>query len=344
MVRKDVRTLSAAVQQNLRVNVVLYLRKHKGTQAEAAETFGLSLSAVKKVWGIYKMKGMKGLRIAKLGRPKGGAALTNAEVRKICTKIRAATPDEYDIPYFLWTTDAVRLLIKQVAGIDYSSRHVGRLLKEWGFSYQKPLYKAYEQDSRKVAAWLEDQYRRIAAKAKRQKAIIYWEDETGMRSDHQAGKSWSPKGRTPVIARTGQRFSLNMIAAVSNQGYLQFMIVDGKFNSEVFIAFLRQLIKGHDQKIMLIVDGHPSHKTKKVELWLNDHQQAIELFYLPPYSPELNPAEYFNQDIKTNAVGKARPKTKEELKAIVKAFATKKRKHRQKIKNYFHAQQVNYAA
>jgi len=344
MQKRDARKLSPAVQQNLRVDVVLFLRKKKGTQAEAAEIFRLSLAGVKKIWGIYKRKGMQGLRIGQRGRPKGKAGLTAPVVKKICKMIIAGTPDVYDIAYFLWTTDAVRLLIKQVTGINYTARHVGRFLAQWGFTCQKPVYKAYEQNPQRVKVWLEDEYIRIVAKAKREKAIIYWEDETGMRSDHQAGKTYSPKGRTPVIRRTGQRFSLNMIAAISNKGYLQFMLLDGKFNGEVFIKFLNQLIKGHTQKIFLIVDGHPSHKTKKVQQWVHQHKKSIELFFLPPYSPELNPTEYFNQDIKTNAIGKTRPKNKEELKTIVKAFAKRKRNNLEAVKNYFHATHVKYAA
>jgi transposase len=287
---------------------------------------------------------MQGLKVGKRGRPAGKAGISPSVAKKICKMIIKGTPDVYGIPYFLWTTDGVRLLIKKIAGVDYTRRHVGRFLDQWGFTCQKPVYKAYEQDAGKVKVWLEDEYKRIAAKAKRQKAIIYWEDETGMRSDHQAGKTFSPKGQTPVIRRTGQRFSVNMVAAISNRGYLQFMLLEGKFNGEVFIKFLNQLVKGHRQKVFLIVDGHPAHKTKKVQQWVYERRQFIELFFLPPYSPELNPTEYFNQDIKTNAIGKTRPKNKEELKMIAKSFAKRKKKDPEAVRKYFHARHVKYAA
>jgi transposase len=254
------------------------------------------------------------------------------------------TPDVYGIPYFLWTTDGVRLLIIQIAGINYTRRHVGRFLAQWGFTCQKPIYKAYEQNPARVKVWLEDEYKKIVAKAKRQKAIMYWEDETGMRSGHQAGNTYSLRGQTPVIRRPGQRFSVNMVAAISNKGYLEFMLLEEKFNGGVFIKFLKQLTKNHRQKIFLIVDGHPAHKTKKVQEWVYENRKSIELFFLPPYSPELNPTEYFNQDIKTNAIGKTRPKNKEELKGIAKSFAKMKRRNPASIKKYFHAEHVKYAA
>jgi transposase len=112
-----------------------------------------------------------------------------------------------------------------------------------------------------------------------------------MRSDHQAGPSYAPAGETPGIKKTGQRFSINMISAISNQGHLQFMLIDGSFNTDVFITFLQQLIKYSRQKIYFVTDGHPAHKTKKLNEWLAENENRIEIFFLPPYSPELNPQE-----------------------------------------------------
>mgnify|MGYP005863649191 FL=1 len=128
--------------------------------------------------------------------------------------------------------------------------------------------------------WLEKEYPAIKKRAQSEKAIIYFGDETGMRSDHQAGRSYAPAGETPVIKKTGQRFSLNMISAISNRGHLQFMIMDGRFNSEVFQTFLKRMIKYSKQKIYFITDGHPAHKTKKLNEWLAQNKKRIEVFFL----------------------------------------------------------------
>jgi transposase len=164
-----------------------------------------------------------------------------------------------------------------------------------------------------------------------------------MRNDHHAGRTYAPKGQTPIIRSTGNRFKANMISAISNRGLLKFMIYD-RFNSEVFIKFLSRLIERSSQKIYLIVDGHPAHKTVAVKEWLETYKNKIELFYLPGYSPELNSDEYLNQDLKTNAVGKNRPGNKNELISNVKSFLRKKQINPVNVMAYFKADQVKYAA
>ena len=226
-------------------------------------------------------------------------------------------------------------------------------MKSWGYTSQKPIRKAFEQKPEKVKRWLEEEYPAIQKRAIKEKAVIYFGDETGMRSDHQAGKSYAPKGKTPVIKATGKRFSLNMISAISNKGHLQFRIIDGSFNGEVFQSFLEGMIKYGKRKIFYITDGHPAHKTKKMKAWLEEKQDKIEVFFLPPYSPELNPQEYLNQDIKTNVIGKKRPINKEQMKSNVEAFTCtvyevrgmKKRKEdKMQVAKYFHERHVKYAA
>ena len=165
-----------------------------------------------------------------------------------------------------------------------------------------------------------------------------------MRSDHQAGRSYTLAGETPVIKKTGQRFSLNMISAISNKGHLQFMIIDGRFNGEVFITFLKQMIKYSRQKIYFVTDGHPAHKTKKLNEWLSENIDRIEVFFLPPYSPELNPQEYVNQDVKTNIIGKKPPINKAQMRTNVEDFMYKRKNDKRQVQKYFHVSHVRYAA
>jgi len=268
-------------QEAIRLKVVGYLQKKLGTQNQCAEVFELSERSVNRIWSKYKQGGKRSLNNKRRG-VQGGKKINgkqSAEVRKI---IKDKLPDQLKLPFGLWTREAVQQLIPDTYGITISRWQVGRYLKSWGYTPQKPISKAFEQKPEKVKKWLEEEYPSIKKRAQKENAIIYFGDETGMRSDHQAGRSYAPAGQTPVIKKTGQRFSLNMISAISNRGHLQFMIIDGRFNSEVFEMFLRQMIKYSRQKIYFVTDGHPARKTKKLNEWLSLNKKKIEVFFLTP--------------------------------------------------------------
>jgi transposase len=330
-------------QEAIRLKVVGYLQKKLGTQNQCAEVFELSERSVNRIWSKYRQGGKRSLNNKKRG-VQGGKKINgkqSAEVRKL---IKDKLPDQLKLPFGLWTREAVQQLILDRYGITLSRWQVGRYLKSWGYTPQKPISKAFEQKPEKVKKWLEEEYPAIKKRAQREDAIIYFGDETGMRSDHQAGRSYAPSGQTPVIKKTGQRFSLNMISAISNRGHLQFMIIDGRFNSEVFENFLRQMIKYSRQKIYFVTDGHPAHKTKKLTEWLSLNKKKIEVFFLPPYSPELNPQEYVNQDVKTNVIGKKRPINKTQMRANVEDFMNNRKNDKKQVQKYFHVRHVRYAA
>lgn len=279
MQKKDGRNRTATSQATIREQVINYLKKKRGSQGEAAEIFGLHIRSVNRMWAKYKSGGSRNIKEKKRG-VQGGKKIdgkTAAEVRKL---IKDKLPDQLKLPFGLWTREAVQQLIFDRYGIELSRWQVGRYLKSWGYTPQKP---------EKVKEWLNKEYPAIKKRAAKENAVIYFGDETGMRSDHQAGKSYAPQGQTPVIKKTGQRFSLNMISAISNKGHLQFMILYGRFNGEAFQTFLKQMIKYSRQKIYFVIDGHPAHKTKMLNEWLAENKDRIEIFFLPPYSPELNP-------------------------------------------------------
>jgi transposase len=340
---KNKKRESADAQASKRKQIVNYLKKKLGTQESASKIFGLSESGVHKIWKKYREGGIRKIEKRKRGI-KGGKKLKGKEAAEIRRMIKDKLPDQLKLPFGLWTREAVQQLIKDKYEVELSRWQVGRYLKSWGYTPQKPIAKAFEQKPEKVKAWLKKEYPAIKRKAKKEKGVIYFGDETGMRSDHQAGKSYAPKGKTPVIKKTGQRFSLNMISAISNKGHLQFMILDGRFNGEVFETYLKQLIKYSRQKIFFITDGHPAHKTKKLNEWLEENKHRIEVFFLPPYSPELNPQEYVNQDVKTNIIGKKRPINKAQMKNNVNEFMTKRKNNKKQVQKYFHEKHVKYAA
>jgi len=343
MAKKDGRYRTASAQATIREQVVDFLKKKRGTQNQALEIFGLSQSGVEKIWRKYKTQGKRGIIEKKRG-VQGGKKINGKQSAEVRRLIKDKLPDQLKLPFGLWTREAVQQLILDRYGIELSRWQVGRYLRSWGYTPQKPISKAFEQKPEKVKEWLEKEYPAIKKRAAKENAVIYFGDETGMRSDHQAGKSYAPQGETPVIKKTGQRFSLNMISAISNKGHLQFMILDGRFNGEVFKTFLKQMIKYSRQKIYFVTDGHPAHKTKMLNEWLTENKDRIEVFFLPPYSPELNPQEYVNQDVKTNIIGKKRPVNKAQMRTNVEDFMNGRKNDRKQVQKYFHVSHVRYAA
>ncbi len=330
-------------QEAKRMLVIEFLKKEKGTQNQAAEYFKLNERTVRRIWQQYKLTGKRSLVSKKRG-VRSGIKINGKQAAEVRNLIKEKMPDQLKLSFGLWTREAVQELIKQRYGIVLSRWQVGRYLKRWGYTPQKPITKAFEQNPARVKEWLDKEFPAIKKRAAKEKAVIYFEDEVGMRSDHQAGRSYAPKGETPVIKKTGQRFSLNMVSAISNKGHVEFMLLDGSFNGGVFLEFLAQLVKYKQQKIFLIVDGHSAHKTRAVNAWLEENKHKIELFFLPPYSPELNAQEYVNQDLKTNVIGKKRPINKAEMRSNVEEFMNGRKNDRKQVQKYFHESHVMYAA
>jgi transposase len=342
---KDARSLDQSAQETLRIRAVKALLKGK-TQEQVAEIFGVTRQAVGKWWAAYGDGGLPALR-KKSRRPKSAddrGGLYGWQCSSIVRTIMRKTPDQLELSFMLWTREAVAELIADRFKIKLSKWTVGRLLKKWGMSPQRPVKKAYEQQPEDVKRWIDHEYPKIARKAAWEKAEIHWGDEMGIRSDDQIGRTYSKVGHTPVVETPGRRFSCQMISTVTNRGTLRFMVFDGKFNAGVLLNFLKRLIKTVKLKIFLILDGHPVHKSKKVRQWIADNINKIELFVLPAYSPELNPDELLNQDVKTNAVRKKRASNKEELKKNLVGYLRGRQKRPDIVKRYFHHKHVRYAA
>jgi len=314
------------------------------SQTEAARVFGVTRQIVGRWIKACRAGGVAALAAHKRG-PKGCHSRLNGwQAATICNLIRDRDPEQLKLPFVLWTSDAVRMLIRRRFGITVSSRSVRRYLAHWGFTPQKPRRAAYERDPEAVKHWLEAEYPAICAKAKQAKARIYWGDEMGVRSDHQAGRSYAPRGQTPVTRGTGQRFGANMISAITNRGDLTFMVFQRRFTVPVFLRFLRRLVKQANRKTFLIVDSHPVHRSRAVAKWLQEHVEQIELFFLPGYSPDLNPDEMLNNDVKSNAVGKRRPHNRPQLMRHVRTYLGRRREKPELVRRYFHADTVRYAA
>lgn len=338
----DGRKLSKEAQLEIRMRVIEHWQKH-GNMAQAGTLFGIPYITVRKWVNKFNNEGIGSIKSDQRGRPEG-KELNKTQEDKIIRKLIDKTPDQLKLRFGLWTRESVSELIWREYGIRRSVWQIGRYLKEWGFTPQKPVYQFYEQNNEVVKEWLTKVYPKIKIKAQRDRATIFWGDETGIWSKDTRGRSFAPKGKTPRILKTGKQFGITMISAITNRGKLYFMFHKGGVNSEVFLKFLVKLIKNQKNKIYLIVDNFPSHKTKKIKYWLEQNKKKIELFYLPPYSPELNPDEYLNQDLKANITGKISMTTSDELKKGVRNFMNKRKRNPLQIKKYFHHNKVKYAA
>ena len=206
------------------------------------------------------------------------------------------------------------------------------------------MRKAYEQNPKAVKKWLEEEYPAIAANAKKEKAEIHWGDETGLSNNCQHGRSYSPRGRTPAIRLPAKKERINLISSITNQGKTRFMIYDGTMNSDTLIKFFKRLIKDADKKVYLVLDNLRVHHSKPVKKWVQEHKDQIELFFLPSYSPELNPDEYLNCDLKDGVHSSVPARTKPNLKKMAVSHLRKIQKLPERVKNYFKHPKIAYAA
>ena len=339
---KDARSLSPKAQEAIRIKAVEAVVSGN-KQVEIAKLFGITRQALGKWVKAYRENGSKALKAKRQGRPKGGSLLP-WQAAQISKTVIDHTPEQLKFPFYLWTREAVAQLIEHRFNKRLSIWTVGRYLKRWGFTPQKPLRQAVERDPVKVKKWLEKDYPAIRKQAKQEKAQVFWGDEMGLRSDHSAGRSFSKRGQKPIIKTTGTRFSCNMISAITNQGQLNFMVFKENFNANVFLDFLKRLVKHSKAKVFLIVDNHRSHRAKKVQKWLEKNKKYIRLFFLPGYSPDLNPDELLNQDIKSNAVGRKRAHNLSELLKNVRSFLFSRKRQSHKVRQYFLKENVRYAA
>ena len=340
----DMRSLSRDARHERRVQVIR-LREAGQTYDEIAAQTGLSRTGVFDICKRHAAAGGKALRDAPSGRKSGDGrlldAVQEAMVRKLITD---KTPDQLKMPYALWTRKAVADLIEQRFGIRLPVRTMGLYLARWGFTPQKPMKKAYEQSPAAVKKWLDEDYPVIAARAKAEGAEVHWGDESGLRSDDVRGRGFAPKGQTPVIRVNSKRHGLSVISTVTNKGQMRWRIFDGALNTNILIDFLRRLIKGASKKLFLILDNLRVHHAKLVKAWLAEHADAIEVFYLPSYSPELNPDEMANADIKQGVTTLAPARTKLQLVKATARHLRSVQRQPERIRSYFQHGPVRYAA
>lgn len=340
----DMRSLPREARRERRVQVIR-LRKAGQTYEQIAAQTGLSRTGVFNICRRHEAGGAAALKDAPGGRKPGEKRrLTAAQEKTMRQFILDKTPDQMKLPYALWTRAAVARLIHERLDIQLPVRTVGLYLKRWGFTPQKPMKKAYEQSPAAVKKWLEEEYPVIAANAKAERAEIHWGDETGLRSDDVRGRSYAPQGQTPVVRVNHKREGLSVISTVTNKGAMRWKIFDGALNADILIDFTKRLVRDAKRKVYLILDNLRVHHSKPVKKWLAEHRDEIEVFYLPSYSPELNPNEMANADLKQAVTKGAPARTKLHLVKATAGHLRSVSRQPERVKSYFEHEPVRYAA
>jgi transposase len=312
------------------------------TPSEVARILGVTRAAVYGWLARLQQGGEGALEARKRGgrKPK----LNGKAIAWLYQAITLGDPRQYRFEFALWTSKMVAELIWRRFDVRLSKASTCRLLNRLGLSPQRPLWRAYQQDPHVVEKWLREDFPRIQALAKAKKARIWFGDEAGLRSDAHAGTTWARKGKTPVVSTTGTRFGMNLFSAVNRQGEFRFMGVKGRINAGEFIEFLKRLVCGASHPVFLIVDGHPTHKAAKVERHVKTTNGRLQLFYLPPYAPELNPDELVWNDLKNNGIGRKSIVDLKQLRRDATSHLRSLQKMPRKIRSFFQTKTTVYAA
>jgi transposase len=316
----DMRKLPAAAQEERRRQVI-GLRQAGMTYDAIAAQVGLTPTGVFDICKRYTERGAAGLRTGPRGPEPGHGRFLDAEQEA-----------------------AVRELIRRRFGVRLAVRTMGRYLARWGFTAQKPLRRASEQDPAAVRRWLRRDYPVIAARAKAEGGRIFWGDETGLRSDDVRGRSYAPRGRTPEVRVNHRRANLGLISAVTNKGELRWRVLDGAVKAPDLLRCLARLVRDADRKVFLILDRLPVHRSAKVRAGLAGRQAEIEVFDLPGYSPDLNPDEGVNGDLKQAVTRQEPARSKAQLKRAVVGHMRRLSKLPNRVRSFFGHKTFRYAA
>lgn len=342
----DSRSVSLAVLHDRRITA-LRLRRGGMSFTDIGKQLSTNRNTVS-TWcrTFAKKRSTAALKPKPTGRPKGsGCHLTPEQEKQIRRALVDHLPDQLRMDFALWTRQAVRQLIADFFHIDMPIRTVGEYLKRWGFTPQRPVKRAYQRSEKAVRQWLQKEYPKISQLAKQENAQIHWADETGLATDDVSGRGYAPKGKTPVRyhdGRTHQR--INLLSSITNQGKVRFMLYEKGLNADLFIEFLRRLTRQAKGKIFLIVDNLRVHHAKKVKEWVEANSEKISLFYLPSYSPDLNPDEYLNCDLKAAIGAMPGARTKESLTKNTRSHLRLLQRTPSRVASYFKAKPIQYAA
>lgn len=342
MEKTDLRKLSNDELYAVRKQVVR-LKKLEKSGAEIEELTGVNISAVSRIWNAFLKGGLAGIKPKKSGRKKGvNILLTPEQEREIRKTLIDKTPDQVKMAGMLWTRQRIAEYVKRVYQVKLSLQCVSNYMSRWGLTCQRPTKRAYAQDDVRVKSFKEQEYPAIAAQAKKENADIYWGDETGVCNTANYERGYAPKGQPPVLKVETRKERVNMISAITNQGSVRFMVYEGSMTQQRLLIFLRRLVSDAPRKVFLILDNLRVHHGKLVAAWLKENKDKIEVFFLPPYSPEINPDEYINNALKHDVHSNEHPRTSKDLIHKIHSFMRRLQHRKEKVRAFFRHKKLDF--
>jgi transposase len=342
MAKIDGRTLNHKALEHMRMLAVKRVVEDGEAPSEVMKSLGLCRTSIYRWLRTYEEEGMEALveKIAQGPEPK----LSEKQRQQVKRWILGKDPRQYGFDFGLWSRRIVKALIQEKMGIEVGITAVGRLLASLDITPQKPLRRAYERDPQAVEQWRKQTYPKLRRRAKRVGAMIFFLDEAGFQSDAPLGRTYGLKGKTPVVTTSGQRQSINVISAVNARGEFWAATYSGKLDAEAFVAFVENFMSGRKGKVFLVVDGHPAHKANRVKELVKSMKGRLELHFLPPYAPDLNPDEFVWSYMKGNGVSKKPLKQNESMRERVEEDLANIQQNRSLVRSFFCADSVVYAA
>lgn len=338
----DARSIPDEVMTYLRTIAVHAVEEKNYSPEDVIKILGFDRSCIYDWLRRFKVDGYAGLETKKA--PGAPAVITKEMDAWLERTVLESTPEDFGYDTALWTCGLLAELLSERYGVHVIGETVNHHLHKLGLSYQKPRYVACEQDPVAVERFLNEEYPKIQRFAEKINADIGFEDESAVDLRDHSGKTWGACGQTPDVYATGKRGRLNILSVVTAQGELKYHVTEKRIDSEEYLRFLKQLIKGRDRPLILIVDRATFHRSRMVRIFVWRHRRQIRLFYLPTYSPERNPDEHVWEEIKDKRLRRQPIKNKHDLKKRVHS-ALKSLQHRAKrVISFFHLPETQYAA
>jgi transposase len=294
---------------DVRIRAVEAVRNRMSV-SQAATAFGVDRTTLHRWLARYHQHGAAGLQRKPVsGRPRVLAGVTCKRLKDIVL----APATKFGFETDLWTVGRLHAVLVDRLNVDVSEDTVWRRLREAGLTWQTPERQYFEADDETRRRWQEETIPKIRETLENTRGILYCEDEASVCLTPLLGKTWAERGKPRKVAVTGGRASIAAMSAISPKGRLVFQLHDKRITSVEVIDFLKQLLRQHRRRHIIVVMDQAKPHTSKMTRAFIESRRRLHVFYLPPYSPDWNPDEKVWNHLKNHELKAHRATTKQEL-------------------------------